>query len=88
MANRRGFVHWGSFEKIIARFIFDDVALSFRTTEEGLEFYFESKKYLKEGSFESRRWNSNNKELMDKTCIEENGNSYEQGKNCLGLEGY
>ena len=32
-----------------------------------------------------RRWNSNNKELTDKICFEENENSYEQGKNCLGL---
>ena len=63
----------------------DDVATSFRTMEEGLEFYFESKKYLKEGSFELRKWNSDNKELMDKICVEENENSYGQGKNCLGL---
>ena len=63
----------------------DDVATSFRTMEEGSEFYFESKKYLKEGSFELRKWNSDNKELMDKICVEENENSYGQGKNCLGL---
>ena len=63
----------------------DDAATGFCAMREGLKFYFESTKYLKEGSFESRRWNSNNKQLMDKTCIEENRNSYEQGKNCLGL---
>ena len=33
----------------------DDVATSFRTMEEGLEFYFESKKCLKEGRFELRK---------------------------------
>ena len=27
----------------------------------------------------------NDKELIDKICVEENENSYEQGKNCLGL---
>ena len=31
------------------------------------------------------KWNSNNKELMDKTCVEMNENGYEQGENCLGL---
>ena len=62
-----------------------DVATSFHTMKEGLEFYFESKKCLKEGGFELQNWNSNNKELMDKICIEENENSYEHGKNCLGL---
>ena len=36
------------------------------------------KKCLKEGRFEQRKWNSNNKELMDKICVEENENSYEQ----------
>ena len=30
----------------------DDVATSFRTMKEGLEFYFESKKCLKECGFE------------------------------------
>ena len=63
----------------------DDVATSFRTMEEGSEFYFEQNKCLKEVGFELRKWNSNNKELMDKICIEENENSYEQGKNCLEL---
>ena len=63
----------------------DDVATSFRTMEEGLEFYFEQKKCLKEVGFELPKWNFNNKELMDKICVEENENSYEQGKNCLGL---
>ena len=33
-----------------------------------------------------RKWNSNNKELMDNICAEENENSSEQGKNCLGLK--
>ena len=63
----------------------DDVATSFRTMEEGLEFYFKQKKCLKEVGFELRKWNFNNKELMDKICVEENENSYEQGKNCLEL---
>ena len=63
----------------------DDVATSFRTMEEGLEFHFEQKKCLKEVGFELRKWNFNNKELMDKICVEENENSYEQGKNCLEL---
>ena len=49
----------------------DDVATSFHTMEEGLEFSFESKKCLKEGGFELRKWNSNNKKLMDKICVEE-----------------
>ena len=40
---------------------------------------------MKEGGFELRKWNSSNKELMGKICVEENKNSYEQGKNCLGL---
>ena len=53
--------------------------------EEGLEFYFESKKCLKDGGFELWKWNSNNKESVDKICVEGNENSYEQGKNCLGL---
>ena len=63
-----------------------NVATSFRTIKEGLEFYFESKKCLKDGSFKMRKWNSNNKELMDNICAEENENSSEQGKNCLGLK--
>ena len=41
---------------------------------------------MKESGFESRKWNSNNKELMDRICVEENESSYEQGKNCLGLK--
>ena len=52
--------------------------------EEGLEFCFELKKCLKEGGFELRKWNSNNKELTDKICVEENESSYEQDKSCLG----
>ena len=72
-------------KKLLRDMYVDDVATCFRTMEEGLEFYFESKKCLKEGGFEWRRWNSNNKELMDKICAEENESSYEQGKNCLGL---
>ena len=63
----------------------DDVSTSFCTMEEGLEFYFESKKCLKEGRFELRKWNSNNKKLIDKICVEGNENSYDQGKNYLGL---
>ena len=63
----------------------DDVATSFCTMEEGLEFYFKSKKYLKEGGFELRKSSSNNKELMDKICVEQNENSYEQVRKCLGL---
>ena len=62
----------------------DDVATSFCTMEEGLEFYFKSKKYLKEGGFELRKSSSNNKELMDKICVEQNENSYEQVRKCLG----
>ena len=72
-------------KKLLRDMYVDDVATSFRTMEEGLEFYFESKKCLKEGGFELRKWNSNNKELMDKIYVEENENSYEQGKNCLGV---
>ena len=64
----------------------DDVAASFYTMEESLEFYFELKKCLKEVGFELRKLNSNNKELMDKILFEENENSHEQGKNCLGLK--
>ena len=62
----------------------DDVATSFCTMEEGLEFYFKSQKYLKEGGFELRKSSSNNKELMDKICVEQNENSYEQVRKCLG----
>ena len=62
-----------------------DVVTSFRTVEEGLEFYFESKKCLKERGFELPKWNSNNKELMERICVEENESSYEKGKNCLGI---
>ena len=72
-------------KKLLRDMYVDDVATSFRTMEEGLEFYFESKKCLKEDGFELRKWNSNNKELMDKIYVEENENSYEHGKNCLGL---
>ena len=63
----------------------DDVATSFCTMEEGLEFYFKSKKYLKEGGFELRKSSSNNKELMDKICVEQNENSDKQVRKCLGL---
>ena len=72
-------------KKLLRDMYADHVATSFCTMEEGLEFYFESKKCLKEGVFELWKWNSNNKELMDKICVEENKNSYEQDKNCLGL---
>ena len=44
----------------------DDVATSFQTMKESLEFYFEWQKCLKEGAFGMRKWNSNNKESMDK----------------------
>ena len=50
----------------------DDVATSFQNIEECLEFYFKSKNFLKVGGFEFRKWNSNNKKLMDKTCVEDN----------------
>ena len=63
----------------------DDFSTSFLTMEEGLEFYFESKKCLKEGGFELWKWKSNNKKLMDKISVEGNENSYEEGKKCLGL---
>ena len=53
--------------------------------EEGLQLYFESKICLKKDGFELRKWNSNNKELMDKICVKKNESSYKQGKNCLGL---
>ena len=71
--------------KLLRDLYVDDVVTSLSTMEEGLEFYFESRKCLKEGGFELRKWNSNNKELMDRICAEENGNSFEQGKNCLWL---
>ena len=47
--------------------------------------YFESKKCLKESGFELRKWNSNNKELMDKICVDENENNYDLGQICSGL---
>ena len=50
----------------------DDVGTSFCTMKEGLEFYSELKKCLKEGGFELQKWNSKNLELMDKTCVKEN----------------
>ena len=40
---------------------------------------------MKKRGFDFQKWNFNNKKLMEKICIEENENSYEQGKNCLGL---
>ena len=58
-------------QKLLWDMYVDDVATSFHTMEEGLEFSFESKKCLKEGGFELRKWNSNNKKLMDKICVEE-----------------
>ena len=48
-------------KKVLRDMYVDDVATSFRNLEGGLEFYFESKKCLKEGGFELRKWNSNNK---------------------------
>ena len=72
-------------KKLLQDMYDDDLATSFCTMEEGLEFYFESRKCLKEGGFKLRKWNSNNKELMDRICAEENENSFEQGKNCLWL---
>ena len=62
-----------------------DAATSFHTMEEGLEFYLESKKSLKEVGFELWQWNSSNKELMDIICVEENESSNDLGKNCLGF---
>ena len=59
------------FKKIIARYYVDDVATSFCTMEEGLEFHFKSKKCLKKGGFQLQKWNSNNTKLMDKICVEE-----------------
>ena len=72
-------------KKVLRDMNVDDVATSFCTMEQGWEFYFEPEKCLKEGGFELQKWNSSNKELMDKICVEENENSYEQVKNCLGL---
>ena len=59
-------------KKLLRDIYSDDVETSFRTVEEGLEFYFELKKCLKEGGFELWKCNSNNKELMDKTFVEDN----------------
>ena len=42
-------------KKFLRDMYVDDVSTSFRTMEEGLEFYFESKKCLKEGRFELRK---------------------------------
>ena len=39
-------------KKLLQDMYVDDVATSFRTMEEGLELYFESKKCLKECRFE------------------------------------
>ena len=72
-------------KKLLQDMYVDDVATSFCTMEEGLEFYFKSKKYLKEGGFELRKSSSNNKELMDKICVEQNENSDKQVRKCLGL---
>ena len=58
-------------KKLLRDMYVDDVGTSFCTMEECLEFYTESKKCLKEGGFELRKWNSKNLELMDKTCVEE-----------------
>ena len=63
-----------------------DVATDFHTMNECLEFYFESKKCLKQGGLKMRKWNFNNKELKHKISVEENENSNEQGKNCLGFK--
>ena len=54
--------------KLLRDLYVDDVVTSLSTMEEGLEFYFESRKCLKEGDFELQKWNFNNKELMDKIC--------------------
>ena len=48
--------------------------------------YFESKNCLKESGFELWKWNSNYKELMEKICVDENENNYDQGKNCFRLK--
>ena len=72
-------------KKLLQDMYVDDVATSFCTMEEGLEFYFKSKKYLKEGGFELPKSSSNNKELMDKICVEQNENSDKQVRKCLGL---
>ena len=42
-------------KKFLRDMYVDDVSTSFSTMEEGLEFYFESKKCLKEGRFELRK---------------------------------
>ena len=42
-------------KKFLRDMYVDDVSTSFCTMEEGLEFYFESKKCLKEGRFELRK---------------------------------
>ena len=72
-------------KKILQDMYVDDVATIFRTMKEGLEFYFELKKCLKKRGFDFKKWNFNNKKLMEKNCVEENENSYEQGKSCLEL---
>ena len=53
--------------------------------KESLELYFESRECLNEGGLKLQKQNSNNKELMDKICVEENESSHEQDNNCLGL---
>ena len=63
-------------KKVLQDMYVDDVVTSFHTMEEGLESNFESKKCLKERGFEFRKWNSNNKELMEKVYVEENESSY------------
>ena len=59
-------------KKLLQDMYVDDVGTSFCTMEEGLEFYIELKKCLKEGGFKLQKWNSKNLELMDKTCVKEN----------------
>ena len=56
-------------KKLLRDMYVHDVGTSFHTTEESLEFYFESKKCWKEGSFELRNWNANNKKVIDKRCV-------------------
>ena len=53
--------------------------------KESLELYFELRECLNEGGFKLQKQNSNNKELMDKICVEENESSHEQDNNYLGL---
>ena len=56
----------------------DDVATSFCTMEEGLVcvcVFFLIEKMVEEGDFELLKWNSKNKELIDKICVEENESS-------------